>query len=329
MRALVCKAYGPPESLVLENVDDPVAGQGELLVDIHAAGINFPDILVFAGKYQVRTEPPFIPGYEACGVVSAIGDGVSRFKPGDKVVFSPMGGAFAEKIAVSEAHAFPLPETLDVEQGAGFPIAYCTSYHALKDCATLKPDETVLVLGAAGGVGTTAIEIAKAMGARVIAAASTDEKLAFCKDVGADDVINYTDQPLKESVRAITNGRGADVVYDPVGGELAEQALRSTGWHGRHLVVGFASGDIPKFPANLALLKEASIQGVFWGQWATLNPALHAQNIGEMVGLLAAGKLKPRITHAYSLDDYVQAYDDVANRRIKGKTVFRIREASA
>lgn len=324
MRALVCKAYGPPESLVLEDVADPVAGAGELLVDIHAAGINFPDILVFAGKYQVRTEPPFIPGYEACGVVTAIGEGVSRFRPGDKVVFSPMGGAFAEKIAVSEAHAFPLPDMLDAEQGAGFPITYCTSYHALKDCAVLQPGETVLVLGAAGGVGTTAIEIAKAMGARVIAAASTDEKLAFCKEVGADDVINYSDQPLKETVRKLTDGQGVDVVYDPVGGDLAEQALRSAGWQGRHLVIGFASGEIPKFPANLTLLKEASIKGVFWGQWAALNPALHAKNIGEMVGLLAEGKLKPRITHAYRLEDYVQAYDDVANRRITGKTVFRI-----
>ena len=329
MRALVCKAYGPPESLVLEEVDDPEAGPGELLVDIHAAGINFPDILVFAGKYQVRTEPPFIPGYEASGVVADVGDGVSRFRVGDKVVFSPMGGAFAERTAVSEAQAFPLPETLDFEQGAGFPITYCTSYHALKDCAQLAPGETVLVLGAAGGVGTTAIEIAKAMGARVIAAASTDEKLEFCREVGADDVINYADEPLKDAVRALTEGKGVDVVYDPVGGDLAEQALRSAGWQGRHLVIGFASGDIPKLPANLALLKEASIKGVFWGQWAARNPALHAKNIGEMVALLSEGRLKPRITHAYALDDYVQAYDDVANRRIRGKTVFRIRSASA
>ena len=236
-----------------------------------------------------------------------------------------MGGGFAEKIAVPEAHAFQLPDQLDFNQGAGFPITYCTSYHALKECAALKPGESVLILGAAGGVGTTAIEIAKAMGAHVIAAASTDEKLEFCKDVGADDVINYSDQPLKDSVRAMTDGKGVDVVYDPVGGELAEQALRATGWHGRYLVVGFASGDIPAFPANLALLKEASIKGVFWGQWAALNPSLHAQNIGEMVGMLAQGKLTPRITHAYGLEDYVQAYDDVANRRIKGKTVFRIR----
>lgn len=324
MRALVCKAYGPPEALVLEDVDDPVAGDGEVVVDIRAAGINFPDILVFAGKYQVRTEPPFIPGYEACGVVSELGAGVSRLAIGDKVIVTPMGGGFAEKIAVSERQVIPLPDMLDFEQGAGFPIIYCTSYHALKDCARLQPDESILVLGAAGGVGTTAIEIAKSMGARVIAAASSDEKLAFCRSVGADETINYSTSPLKESVRSLTRGNGVDVVYDPVGGDLAEQALRATGWHGRYLVVGFASGDIPKFPANLALLKEAAIQGVFWGQWATTNPQAHIANIRDMVALLADGVLQPRITASYPLEDYVQAYGDVAGRRVTGKTVFRI-----
>lgn len=326
MKALVCKEYGPPESLVIEDVDDPVPRRGEVVIDVHAAGINFPDILVFAGQYQVKTEPPFIPGYEACGVVSELGEGVNRLAIGDKVIVTPMGGGFAEQMAVSEDHTFPLPDGMTFEQGAGFPITYCTSYHALKDVAEIQEGESLLVLGAAGGVGTTAVEIGKAMGARVIAAASTDEKLEFAKSAGADDVINYTDSPLKEAVRALTSGKGADVIYDPVGGELAEQALRGTAWQGRYLVVGFASGDIPKFPANLALLKEASIKGVFWGQWAAMNPALHIANIREMVGLLAQGKLQPRITATYALDDYVQAYSDVAGRRITGKTVFRIRE---
>jgi len=325
MRALVCKEYGPPESLVVEDTDDPVAGDGEVVVDIHAAGINFPDILVFAGKYQVRIEPPFIPGYEAAGVVSETGAGVSRLAVGDKVIVTPMGGGFAERIAVREDQAFPLPEGLTFEQGAGFPITYCTSYHALKDVAKIRPGETLLVLGAAGGVGTTAVEIGKAMGARVIAAASTGEKLEFAKSVGADDVVNYSECSLREATRELTGGKGVDVVYDPVGGELAELALRGTAWQGRYLVVGFASGDIPKFPANLALLKEASIMGVFWGQWAATNPAGHIENIGEMVRLLAEGKLEPRITRAYALDDYVKAYEDVAGRRITGKTVFRIR----
>lgn len=326
MRALVCKAFGPPESLVLEETDDPVAGEGEVVIDIHAAGINFPDILVFAGKYQVRSEPPFIPGYELAGVVSETGEGVSRLSVGDKVVATTMtGGGFAERVAASEQIVFPLPDGLSFEQGAGFPITYCTSYHALKDVARIRPGESLLVLGAAGGVGTTAVELGKAMGARVIAAASSPEKLEFARSVGADDVINYSEMTLKDAVRDLTDGKGADVVYDPVGGQLAEQALRGTGWQGRYLVVGFAAGDIPKFPANLALLKEAAIMGVFWGQWAALNPADHVNNIREMVGLLAEGRITPRITHAYPLDDYVQAYDDVANRRIKGKTVFKIR----
>ncbi len=325
MRALMCKAYGPPESLVLEDVDAPTPGPGQVQVDVHAAGINFPDILVFAGQYQVRTEPPFIPGYEASGVVSAVGDGVSRLSVGDKVILTPMGGAFAETIVVHESQAFPMPDSLSFEQAAGFPITYCTSYHALKQSAALKPGESLLVLGAAGGVGTTAVEIGKAFGARVIAAASTDEKLEFASSVGADETINYTTDGLKDAVRALTDGKGVDVVYDPVGGELAEQALRATGWHGRYLVIGFASGDIPKFPANLALLKEASIVGVFWGQWAATDPAAHLGNIGEMVQLLAEGKLTPRITATYALDDYVKAYDDVANRRVTGKTVFKLR----
>lgn len=325
MKALVCKEFGPPESLVLEDVDDPQPGHGEILVDIHAAGINFPDILVFAGKYQVRTEPPFIPGYEASGVVTDLGAGAHRFAVGDKVIVTPMGGGFAEKMAVSESHAFPLPEQMTFEQGAGFPITYCTSYHALKDVARIREGETLLVLGAAGGVGTTAVEIGKAMGAHVIAAASTDEKLEFSRSVGADDLINYSTSPLKESIRELTGGKGANVIYDPVGGGLAEQALRGTAWQGRYLVVGFAAGEIPKFPANLALLKEASIKGVFWGQWAALNPDLHIENIREMVSLLADGRLRPRITATYALDDYVAAYSDVAGRRITGKTVFRIR----
>lgn len=325
MRALVCKEYGPPDKLVIEDVEDPAPGEGEVLVDVHAAGINFPDILVFAGKYQVKTEPPFIPGYEASGVVSATGKGVSRLSPGDKVIVTPMGGGFAEKIAVPESQAFPLPDTMSFEQGAGFPIAYCTSYHALRDCGALKSGETLLVLGAAGGVGTTAIEIGKAMGARVIAAASTAEKLSFAMSVGADEAVNYSDENLRDAIKALTAGKGVDVVYDPVGGELAQQALRSCGWQARYLVIGFASGDIPNFPANLALLKEASINGVFWGQWAAVDPGANSRNLGEMMSLLDDGKLQPRITHSYALEDYVQAYDDVAGRRVTGKTVFRIR----
>jgi len=325
MRALVCKEYGPPESLVLENVAEPAAGKGQVIVDVHAAGINFPDILIFAGKYQVRFEPPFIPGYEACGVVSELGEGATRYAIGDKVIMSLKGGGFAERLAVDEGQIFLLPEMLSFEQGAGFPITYCTSYHALKQSANLQAGETVLVLGAAGGVGTTAIEIAKAMGARVIAAASSDEKLEFAKSVGADETINYSAVPLKDTAKQLTGGKGVDIVYDPVGGDLAEQALRAIAWQGRYLVIGFASGDIPKFPANIALLNEASIVGVFWGQWAAMEPQGHIANIHEMVTLLGEGKLAPRITATYALDDYAKAYRDVAERRITGKAVFSIR----
>lgn len=325
MRALVCREFGPPERLVIDNVDDPVPAAGQVVIDVHAAGINFPDILIFAGKYQVRMEPPFIPGYEASGIVSALGDKTGRFAVGDKVIVSMMGGGFAEKLAADEASVFPLPDALTFEQGSGFPIVYGTSYHALKQSAQLKAGETLLVLGAAGGVGTTAVEIAKTMGARVIAAASSMEKLDFARSVGADEGIDYSRESLRDRVRELTSGNGADVVYDPVGGELAQQALRATAWHGRYLVVGFASGDIPAFPANLALLKEASIVGVFWGQWAALNPRLQQQNVREMIALLNEGKLEPRITATYELDDYVRAYKDVAERRITGKTVFKIR----
>ena len=310
MRALVCKAYGPPEpdTLVIEERDDPAPGEGQLLVDIAAAGINFPDVLVIAGKYQVKVPPPFVPGNEGAGVVSAIGPGVTQFAVGDSVIINTRGGAFAEKCIADASATAPLPEDLSFEQGAGFTVTYGTSYHALKQSANLQPGETVLVLGAAGGVGITAVEIAKAMGARVIAAASSDEKLEFARSAGADELINYSDVPLKEAVKELTGGEGADVVYDPVGGELAEQAFRATAWHGRYLVIGFACGDIPKFPANIALLKEASIIGVWWGTWAMKNPQLQIQNMLAMAQLIKEGTLTPRVTESYALDEYVDAF---------------------
>ncbi len=325
MRALVCNAYGPPDTLAIEDRPTPDIGDAQILVDVHAAGVNFPDILVIAGQYQVKTEPPFVPGNEAAGVVSAIGKDVTRFKVGDKVIVMPRGGAFAEQCVADEVLSMPLPEGLDFEQAAGFSVTYGTSYHALKQSADLQPGETVLVLGAAGGVGITAVEIAKAMGARVIAAASTDEKLAFAKEAGADELINYTDQPLKDTVKSLTDGNGVDVVYDPVGGELAEQAYRALAWHGRYLVIGFAAGDIPAFPLNIALLKEASVIGVWWGTWAQKNPKLQVQNVIEMAGLIQSGTLKPRVTESYALDDFKQAFGAITGRRALGKVVLRMR----
>ncbi len=322
MRALVCNEYGPPDSLTIEEQQDPVPGPGQLLIDVKAAGINFPDVLSIAGKYQVKTPTPFIAGNEAAGVVSAVGGDVSHFAVGDKVIVTTRGGTFAEKCVAEAATSMPLPDGLTFEQGAGFAVTYGTSYHALKQSANLTAGETVLVLGAAGGVGITAVEIAKAMGARVIAAASTNEKLVFAQGAGADEAINYSHQPLKESVKALTDGQGVDVVYDPVGGELAMQAFRATAWQGRYLVIGFACGDIPAFPANIALLKEASIIGVWWGTWAARNPKLQTQNVSEMTAMIADGKLIPRVTETYLLDDFVDAFKAITERRALGKVVL-------
>ena len=324
MRALVCKEYGPPESMVIEELEDPVPGKGQILVDVAAAGINFPDVLSIAGKYQVKTPTPFVPGNEAAGVVSQLGEGVTEFAVRDKVIINTMGGAFAEKCVADVRTTAPLPDDLNFEQGAGFSVTYGTSAHALKQSANLQPGETVLVLGAAGGVGITAVEIAKAMGARVIAAASSDEKLEFAASAGADETINYSNTPLKETVKEMTGGNGVDVVYDPVGGELADQAFRALAWHGRYLVIGFACGDIPKFAANIALLKEASIIGIWWGTWATKNPKLQIQNMMEMAALVADGTLTPRVTESYSLDDYADAFKAITERRARGKVILRM-----
>ena len=324
MRALVCNDYGPPESLRIEEHLDPVPESGEIVVDVAAAGINFPDVLIIAGQYQVKTPTPFVPGNEAAGVVAAVGPDVTRFKVGDKVVINTPGGAFAEK-CVADVHASALlPADLSFEQGAGFSITYGTGYHAFKQSANLQPGETVLVLGAAGGVGIAAVEIAKAMGARVIAAASTAEKLEFAKSAGADETINYSEVSLKDAVKQLTDGQGADVVYDPVGGDLSDQAFRATAWHGRYLIIGFASGEIPKLSANIALLKEASIIGVWWGTWATKNPQLQHQNMLELGELLHQGKLTPRVTESYALDDYVEAFKTITERRALGKVTLRM-----
>ena len=325
MRALVCNEYGPPELLQIEQLQDPVAGEGEVLVDVAAAGINFPDVLAIAGKYQVKTPLPFVPGNEAAGTIIALGDGVTRFSVGDKVVFNSKGGAFAEQCVADQNTTMPMPDGLSFEQAAGFTVTYGTSYHALKQSADLKAGETVLVLGAAGGVGITAVEIAKAMGARVIAAASTDEKLEFAKEAGADELINYSRQSLKETVKELTGGNGADVVYDPVGGELAGQAFRATAWHGRYLVIGFACGDIPAFSANIALLKEASIIGVWWGTWAAKNPKLQIRNMQELALMIKDGILTPRVTESHRLEDFRQAFAAITERRARGKVILRMK----
>jgi NADPH2:quinone reductase len=322
MRALVCTEYGPPENLLIEEHPDPVPGAGEVLVDIKAAGINFPDVLVIAGTYQVKIPPPFVPGNEAAGIVEAVGEGVTRVKPGDRVIVTPQGGGFAEKCVAPEKLCLPLPDSLSFEQGAGFTVTYATSYHAFRQSTELKPGETVLVLGAAGGVGSTAVEIAKALGAKVIAAASSNEKLQFARESGADQTINYSEVSLREAVKQLTGGKGVDVVYDPVGGELAQMALRSLAWHGRYLVIGFACGEIPDFPANIALLKEASITGVWWGTWSNHNPGDSLQNMAELAAMVEAGKLNPRVTESYPLERFAEAFAAITARRARGKVIL-------
>lgn len=324
MRALVCRDFGPVENMTVEDWEDPVPGDDQVAFDVRAAGINFADILIVAGKYQVRPPLPFVPGNEASGIVTAVGRKVSRFSPGDRVIGALRGGAFAEKAVVDEHLAMPLPDTMGFEQGAAYSVAYGTSYHALKQGARVRPGETVLVLGAAGGVGYAAVELAKALGATVIAAASSEEKLQFAKQAGADELVNYASGSLKEAVRSLTRDEGVDVVYDPVGGDLAEQALRASGWHGRYLVIGFASGDIPRVPLNLALLKEASIVGVWYGPWAERHNDELWRNVGELEAMIGAGKIRPRYTEAFAIEDFADAFRVITERRVLGKVVLTV-----
>jgi NADPH2:quinone reductase len=318
----MCREFGPPENLIVEEVDDPQPGAGEVLLQIRAAALNFPDVLVVRGEYQLRTPPPFIPGGEASGVVTAIGEGVSGFQPGDRVIATLMHGGFAERCAVAQERCMPLPPSMSFEEGAGFTVTYATSYHALRQSTALQAGDTLLVLGAAGGVGSSAVEIGKALGARVIAGVSSAEKAAFAKAAGADESVNYSDTPLREAIRELTDGQGVDVVYDPVGGDLAEAAFRSLAWHGRYLVIGFASGAISRFAANIALLKEASIIGVWWGTWAMRNPRLARQNMAELSAMVEGGKLRPRITETYPLEQFADAFAAITERRAQGKIVL-------
>ena len=324
MRALVCPAYGPPDSLVIQDLPEPEPGPGQVQVRVHAAGLNFPDLLMIAGQYQLKTPPPFVPGAEAAGVVTATGAGVERLQVGDPVIAMPTGGAFAEVCVADEISTVPKPGALSFEEAAGFAITYFTTMHAYRQSAILNEGETVLVLGAAGGVGSAAIELAKAMGARVIAAASSNEKLDFAKELGADETINYSEQSLNDAVKSLTDGKGADVVYDPVGGDLALEALRATAWHGRYLVIGFASGEIPALPANLALLKEASIVGVWWGTWAGKHPKEQFENMLALSQLLEGGRIRPRVSSSFRLDEYVDAFRTISERRATGKVVFTL-----
>jgi NADPH2:quinone reductase len=321
MRALLCRAHGLPETLVVEDVPSPSAGPGQVVVRIEAAGVNFPDALIIQNKYQLKPPLPFIPGAEMAGNVIDVGKGVRRFQPGDAVAGVVSVGAFAQEIAVDEGKLIALPAGAPMDVASAFILAYGTSHHALKDCATLKRGETLVVLGAAGGVGLAAVEIGKVQGAHVIACASSREKLAVCVAHGADATIDYSSEDLRERIRALTDGKGHDVIYDPVGGGYAEPALRAIGRRGRYLVIGFANGEIPRIPLNLVLLKECSIVGVFWGGFVANEPASAAAGVAELLGWLADGKVKPQISARYALSDAPKALRAMMDRKVTGKVV--------
>ena len=324
MRAVLCKAYGPPDSLVIEDVPSPIPGPGEAVVSVKAASVNFPDVLIIENKYQVKPPLPFSPGSELAGIVKAVGDGVTHVKPGDRVMAITGYGAFAEEVKAEARRMLPIPAGMDFATAAAFGLTYATSEHALFDRAALKAGETLLVLGAAGGVGLAAIEIGKILGARVIACASTGEKLAICRQHGADETINYATEDLRERIKALTAGNGADVVYDPVGGAYTELALRSIAWRGRLLVVGFAAGEIPKIPLNLTLLKGCSIVGVFWGDFARREPAHFAEAMARLDTWYAQGKLKPHISETFPLERAADALKLMAARKATGKVVLTV-----
>jgi NADPH2:quinone reductase len=322
MRAVLCKAYGPPESLVIEDVESPVPGPGEVVISVKASGVNFPDVLIIQNKYQVKPPLPFSPGSEVAGIIKAVGENVTHVKPGDEVFAFTVYGGFAEEVKTDAKRLLPIPAGMTFATAAAFGLTYATSDHALRDRGELKAGETLLVLGAAGGVGLAAVEIGKALGARVVACASSDDKLAVCREHGADETINYATEDLRERIKAITGGKGADVIYDPVGGPYTEPALRSIAWRGRLLVVGFAAGDIPKIPLNLTLLKGCAIVGVFWGEFTRREPERFAQEMRQLGQWYAEGRIRPHISATYPLDRAADALNDMAQRRVVGKVVL-------
>lgn len=321
MKACLCTSYGPPSDLVIEDIAEPVAGPGEVVVQVKACALNFFDTLIIRGKYQYRPEMPFSPSAEFAGIVESVGDGVAGFAAGDRVMGYMRSGAAREKVAVREIDLVPLPEDVAFETAAGLSVTYGTTLHAYRDRAALKAGETVAVLGASGGVGQAAVEIATLMGAKVIACASSEEKLAFARSLGAELTVDYSREPLKERLKDLTQGRGVDVVYDPVGGDLSEQALRATAWEGRFLVIGFAAGDIPKIPLNLVMLKGCDIRGVFWGAALERDPAGHRANMTELLDWVRAGRLKPHIHAVYPLAEIAMALEEIAERRVQGKVI--------
>ena len=324
MKAIVCRQFGPPESLSFEELPDPSPGPGEVVVSVKAASVNFPDVLVIQNKYQVKPTLPFSPGAELAGIVKSTGKGVTNVKPGDPVIGFAAYGAFAEQCVVPAARLVPMPAGMDFRTAAAFLLAYGTSHHALCNRAATKPGESLLVLGAAGGVGLAAVEIGRILGLRVIACASSAEKLAICREHGADETIDYVREDLRARIKDLTGGKGVDVIYDPVGGPSTEAALRSSAWRARLLVIGFAGGDIPKLPLNLPLLMERSIVGVYWGEWSHRNPGEFAAAVRELSAWYAEGRVKPRVSETFPLARAAEALALMAARQVKGKVVIAV-----
>lgn len=322
MKAVICKEFGPPEQLVVEEVDDLTPGEGEVLIDVKSVPVTFPDTLMLEDKYQFKVPLPYIPGGEVAGVIAALGEGVTDRQVGERVVASTgVSGGFAEQALAKARDARLLPDSVGFAESTGLGYAYGTTYYGLKHRADLQEGETLLILGAGGHLGMTAIEIGKLMGARAIAAASTEEKLDLCRQFGADDTINYAEESLKDRAKELTDGHGCDVIYDPVGGDYAEQAIRATAWKGRFLVIGFTAG-IPAVPLNLTLLKGCSIMGVFYGAMTAKEPELHTEVMADLLDMTASGKLKPHISARYSLDEAAGALRDMMDRKSIGKIVI-------
>ncbi|MEO0345386.1 MAG: NADPH:quinone oxidoreductase family protein [Pseudomonadota bacterium] len=324
MKAALVKTYGPPDAIVVEDVPSPEPGAGEVRIRIRACGVNFPDVLMVAGKYQFKPEMPFSPGAEMSGDIDAVGDGVEHLKVGQRVFCMVGHGGMAEQIVVPAAAVVPIPDALDYRVAAAIMMTYGTSYHALKQRAQIQPGETLLVLGAAGGVGLAAVELGVKMGAKVIAAASNEDKLDLARQYGASECINYTEVSLKDTIKAMTGGQGVDVIYDPVGGALFDDCLRALAWRGRLLVIGFASGEIPSAPANLPLLKGASVVGVFWGAFTQREREANDENTRELMQWLLARELKPHVGTVLPLDDAAEAMNILARREAMGKVVIEM-----
>ena len=322
MRAVVCREWGAPENLTVEELSDPKPAAGQVIIQVAAAGLNFADSLIIKGKYQERPEPPFVPGFEAAGTILAVGPGVSGLKLGDRVLAVPDWGAFAERLAVPAEHVFLLPDEMDFETAAGFPITYGTAHGALVWQGRLNAGETLLVHGAAGGTGLAAVEVGKALGAEVIATAGGADKLAVARDHGADHLIDYRSEDIRERVKALTGGGGADVVFDPVGGDVFDASLRSIAWGGRLIVIGFAGGRVQQIPANHLLVKNVAALGLYWGSYKKQAPALLKEEFHDLFGWFRAGQLKPHVSHLFALSQASEALRFLLDRKSTGKVVL-------